>query len=131
MPDINAILGISESYKAPEVIMNNLQDEKKAHILFMRFLDAFRYDVSFDWFYDYFEDEHSERRVKKQDFTPPSLANLMTHIVSGNGLYYEPAAGTGEIIIKTWWNRIRNSSPFEYNPYAFFVVAEEMSERAI
>ena len=130
--DINKILGITESYKAPETILNILYDCKKREKIFLEFLKEYKNDVSYDWFHEYFENEHSDRKEKKQDFTPNSVSDILNELVgTKNGTTYEVAAGTGGIIIRKWWKECLNSSPFAYRPSEHFYMCEELSDRAI
>lgn len=127
--------GIDESYKAPGVIMDILFNEVERKRLFNELLVVMDYNVSFDWFYEYFQNEHAERKSKKQDFTPPCVADLLSKIalVSGgnNGNYYECCAGTGGIMIKHWDNHRKTYTPFSYKPYYHFAFVEELSDRSI
>lgn len=145
---VNQLLDIDESYKAPDRLLELVLDDKKRPELFKQFLDIST-DMSFDWFHEYFEDEQSERKKKKQDFTPDSIATLMNGLVNNSNpinTYYEPAAGTGGILIKRWWNdRLHDQvgnplhgktggglfSLFTYDPRSYWYQVEEMSDRAI
>ncbi|WP_297952549.1 N-6 DNA methylase [uncultured Lactobacillus sp.] len=143
---VNALLDIDESYKAPERMLQLMLDNQKRVETFKKFLEIST-NMEFDWFHEYFEDEQAERKSKKQDFTPQSIADLMTSLVgkSRNGTYYEPAAGTGGILITRWWNdRLRDPvhlkpefakntgfSILTYDPRNYWYQAEEMSDRAI
>lgn len=130
---INNILGIKESYKAPDRLMEILyMDKPERDKYFMDFLNAFDKDVTYDWFHDYFQDEHADRRNQKQDFTPQSVSSLLSQMVGSEGkTYYEPAAGTGGILIERWnYDRMQHS-PFDYEPRYYYYTAEELSDRAI
>ena len=133
--NLNKILNISDSYQAPEKLMKILYKEKEREQLFMELLEANNYDVGYDWFSRYFEDEHADRKKKKQDFTPRCVANLLSKLVlTGDGdagYYYEVAAGTGGILIKHWDNYRKTYSPFNYKPSYHFAFVEELSDRAI
>lgn len=130
--NINKMLGISDSYQAPNQIMKILYDRKRREELFMEFLEAFNFDVSYDWFHDYFQDEHADRKHKKQDFTPVCVADLLTRIAGiGEGTVYDCAAGTGGITIRKWQADRMQTSPFEYKPSDYLYVCEELSDRAI
>lgn len=131
MKNINKLLGISDSYQAPAKIMEVLYDRKKREELFMNFLEAFDFDVSYDWFHEYFQDEHADRKNKKQDFTPVCLADLLVSLVGGRGIGYDCAAGTGGITIRKWQEDRIQTSPFEYRPSDYLYVCEELSDRAI
>lgn len=134
MVDYNKIFGVEDSYQAPEKIMKILYDKDKREKMFKELLEANDYNVDFDWFYEYFQEEHADRKNKKQDFTPESVATLLTKISDveeNNGLYYECCAGTGGIMIKNWDHYRRKFSPFDYTPDLQYAVVEELSDRCI
>ena len=145
---VNALLDIDESYKVPERMLQLMLDNTQRVRTFKSFLQIST-KLDFDWFHEYFEDEQAERKSKKQDFTPAGIAKLMSKLVNPNaGVYYEPAAGTGGILI-TRWNQDRINDPiglqgnkkileknpgislFTYDPRNYWYQAEEMSDRAI
>lgn len=130
---INKLLGIKESYKAPDRLMEILyMDKQERDKYFIDFLNAFDKDVTYDWFHDYFQDEHANRKNQKQDFTPQSVSRLLSEIVGPEGnTYYEPAAGTGGILIERWNQDRMKHSPFDYEPRDYYYTAEELSDRAI
>lgn len=130
---INDLLGIKDSYQAPQRIMDilysSIEDRNK---VFMNFLEAFDKDVTYDWFHDYFQDEHADRKKYKQDFTPQSISKLLGEIVGSEGnTYYEPAAGTGGILIERWNQDRMKHTPFDYEPRDYYYTAEELSDRTI
>lgn len=134
--DYNKLFGVNDSYQAPKKIMDILYDKEKRDKLFMELLEEHDYNVGFDWFHKYFEDEHADRKKKKQDFTPECVADLLSKLVMSNdnnsdGNYYEVAVGTGGIMIKHWDNFRRTFSPFDYKPQYHFAFVEELSDRAI
>lgn len=144
---VNKLLGINESYKAPEKMLEIMLDDQQRPKLFKQFL-SISTDMHFDWFHEYFEDEQAERKSKKQDFTPDSVATILNRLASGRqptGTYFEVAAGTGGILINRWWqdcvddpvgNPIEDEqgawlSIFTYDPRRYWYQVEEMSDRAI
>lgn len=134
MVDYNKIFGVEDSYQAPEKIMKILYDKDKREKMFKELLEVNDYNVDFDWFYEYFQEEHADRKNKKQDFTPKSVAILLTElsdVEENNGLYYECCAGTGGIMIKNWDHYRRKFSPFDYTPDLQYAVVEELSDRCI
>lgn len=128
------LIGVKEAHKAPDALMDILFDREKREQLFREFLEIDK-DISVDFFKHYFEEEQAERKSKKQDFTPDSVAKLMYSLSdrkSQDGNYYEVAAGTGSIAIVNWHNDlIENHNPFFYYPHQDFMVLEELSDRAI
>src|SRR5690606_28071407 len=100
---INEIFGVKESYKAPDALMEILYDRERREALFQDMLSLFNYDVTYDWFHEYFQDEHADRKKKKQDFTPGDLAELVAQLTTGDGFTTcDIAAGTGGLTIKAW-----------------------------
>ena len=135
MINYNEIFDVSDSYQVPNKLMEILFDKEKREVLFMKLLRANNMNVDFDWFYEYFQNEHADRKEKKQDFTPECVCDLVSKLVMNskgdNGNYYEPCAGTGGIMIKHWDNFRRTFSPFDYKPQYHFAVVEELSDRAV
>ncbi len=133
---VNRLIGVGESYKAPAKIMEIISDKKTARDTFFKFLPEFDYDLSYEWFYKYFEDEHADRRNIKQDFTPKCVSRLMSEMYGHEaqyGVIYEPAAGTGSTIIAHWWNESRNKCryPWDYHPDFYLYLCEEVSDKTI
>lgn len=96
----NALLGIDDSYKAPDALWSILRDKERREELFRKTLELHRYNVDYDWFHEYFQEEHADRAQKKQDFTPNSVATLLSELVSGErkpgDTYYEPCDPIGD-----------------------------------
>lgn len=146
--EINELLGVNDAYKAPQKVMDVMLDDKKREEMFKRFLKV-ETDVSRDWFREYFQKEQAERKSKKQDFTPDSVANLLNDLISKdnkeNNIYYEPAAGTGSILVAKWQKdvtynpvaslqslvQLLTSPDMPYDPRAYWYQAEELSDRAL
>lgn len=116
---INKLLGITESYQAPYKMLELMLDDKKRAQLFEAFL-AHEIDLSYEWFQQYFENEHADRKVKKQDFTPNSVSELGAKILGKADRYFEATAGTGGMMIQYW--NINSNAIYEL---------EELSDRAI
>jgi len=89
------------------------------------------YDMSYDWFQGLYENELSERKQKKQDFTPNSLGILCSKLTSQAGPIHEPTAGNGSMIIADWWQRCYNKIPWEHFPSQNMVTCWELSARSI
>ena len=133
--DLREVLKVSDSYQIPDKLMEIIYNKEEREKLFVELLEINDYQVGHDWFIKHFEDEHADRKVKKQDFTPKSVANLLSKLALCNegdaGNYYEVAAGTGSILISHWNNYRMTYSPFDYEPKYHFAFVEELSDRAI
>lgn len=135
---VNRLLSISDSYEAPEKIMTILLGDKaERNRIFFDFLKTFEYDLSYEWFYKYFQDEHADRKNNKQDFTPVCVSNLMSEMidcVSTNGykIIEEPAAGTGSTIIAHWYKHFRSCRfPWDYRPDDYLYKLTELSNKTV
>jgi len=126
---INKLLGITESYQAPQVMLAHMLDPEKREKLFCAFLEH-ETRMGYEWFAEYFESEHSDRRVKKQDFTPVSVSELLAQLTGGN-TYFECAVGTGGILIQKWNEQRMRAGPARYDPRAYWYQVEELSDRAV
>lgn len=131
---VNEILNINDSYKAPSKMMEIIRDDEVAKPYYFEFLKAFDYDLSYEWFTNYFEDEHADRKNKKQDFTPITISKLMAEMFQKEpqkGIIYEPAAGTGSTIISHWYNERMKCAVWDYNPLEYLYVCEELSDKTV
>lgn len=141
---VNRILEISDAFKAPSKMMSLMLNDKKREETFEKFLEI-ETDMSYEWFHEYFQDEQAERKSKKQDFTPSSISKLIGKMIANEpGIYYEPAAGTGSMLIAKW-NDDRINNPMLniskddlgkifkvllYDPRNYWYQVEELSDRA-
>ncbi len=129
---INEILGVKEAYQAPDKLLEIVLDNKSAFEVYHEMLEAHNYDLSYDWFHKYFQEEHADRKNKKQDFTPVCIATLLHQSFEQyDGILYEPSCGTGGIIIQHW-KQVREYYGFlRLNPMERIYICEELSERTI
>lgn len=147
---VNDLLGIDDAFKATSRLMEILSEREEREKLFRNFLKIDT-NLEYDWFHEYFEAEQAERKSKKQDFTPDTVAKLANAIACelGQTDYYEMAAGTGGMMIARWVynvkedpafmnkrkdsmvNDVLTSSIFTYDPQSYWYHLEELSDRAI
>lgn len=128
---ICGLLNVDEPYQVPAKLMDAVTGEERDAI-YDAFLEAFDYDVTYDWFHKFYEDENAERKKNKQDFTPSCLAKLTSELIGyGDGITYEPSAGTGGMLIQRWDLERKRHHPFDYKPSMQWFIAEDMSDRAI
>lgn len=105
----------------------NLRNE-----IYGELLKANNYDVSRDWFQPIYEAELSEGKRKGQHFTPLEVYSLVSQLTGPrDGRIHEPTAGTGGLIIGNWWEKCKNRFPWEVFPSQNYVVAWELSDRAV
>jgi len=116
---INELIGVSEAYKASDVLLEIMLDKKRRETTFQRFL-ALENDLSRDWFTDYFQTEHGDRDRLKQDYTPDGVLSVATGLFGKMGDVADICAGTGGLTIKAW---TRNNGAFFH--------CEEIASRAI
>ena len=102
------------------------RDEK-----YKELIELNNYDMGTEWFQPIYEAELSERKQKKQDFTPKELSKLCSKLTLQRGSVHEPTAGNGSMIIADWWERCRQRLPWEMFPSENMVTAWELSDRAI
>lgn len=112
---INEIIGTQETFEVPMKLMEKLDENPTK--LFEEFLKH-ENDLSFDWFVDYFQEEHADRKNKKQDFTPKQIGKLMNKMLGKTASNLDLCAGTGTLTIERW-----NS-----NKDALFICEEWSSE---
>lgn len=131
--EINKILGIKESYKAPETLLKILlKNDDTTRDVFIKMLELFEKDISYDWFHEYFQSEHADRKNKKQDFTPMQAGRLVHCLhFKTDGIIYEPTCGTGGLIINHFNLVMKKYSPLTLKPSERFYICEELSDRAI
>lgn len=133
LSEINRIFAINDSYQAPGKIMDFiLKNVDERNRIFSEMSELFKFDFSYDWFHQYFEDEHADRKNNKQDFTPECISKLVSQLVgSDKGITYEPAAGTGGMLISNWYRNRNKIHPFNYNPNDHLIVCDELSDKTI
>lgn len=112
----------------PVVLSNGPQRDD----IYRKLLEMNHYDVSHDWFQEIYEAEQSERKEKKQDFTPAIVSQLASMLCGQkDGSTYEPTAGNGGMIIADWWRKALAHVPFDFFPSENPVECWEISGRSL
>ena len=109
---VNKLLGIDESYKAPERMLQLMLDDQKRPEVFKKFLEVST-DLKFDWFHEYFEDEQAERKSKKQDFTPLPITTTLSTVLGLDAYKYaivRSVGGSQLMKIRVWIQSPNNAS---------------------
>lgn len=100
--------------------------------IYRTLLEMNGHDVSQDWFQDIYEAEQSDRKDKKQDFTPASVSQLASALCGQkDGSTHEPTAGNGGMIIADWWRKASAHIPFDFYPSKNPVECWELSGRCL
>lgn len=127
---VNELLDVDDSYKAPESLMKIMLNDDQRPRLFDKFLEHEQL-LSRDWFVDYFQEEHAERKRFNQDFTPIAVGKLLAEIIGSSNKYFEAAAGSGGLMIAAWHKHRMAAGPSKYDPRAYWYQVEELSDRAV
>ncbi len=127
------IFGIRDVMNLPLAAMDVLIGPKeRRNEVYGELLKANNYDISRDWFQPIYEAELSEGKRKGQHFTPIEIYSLVSQLTGlGDGSVHEPTAGTGGLIIGNWWEKCKTKLPWEVFPSQNYVVAWELSDRAV
>lgn len=116
---INTLIGVEESFHSSYKLLEIMSNEANRNNLFERFLEV-ESDLRYDWFLNYFQSEHSDRRNMKQDFTPNAVADIASKILGQSDSNLDMCSGTGGLTIKRYAD----------NPSQTYC-CEELSDRAI
>lgn len=134
----NGILNIRDSYEAPARVLELLTSSPTAErdSVFYALAKVNGFDFSADWFWAYFQEEHADRKTNKQDFTPSSISRVVHSILrhdthSGVTVTYEPAAGTGQMVICDWFRHRERQMPWDYRPSEHIYVCAEYSIKTV
>lgn len=140
MSEVNRILSINDSYEAPERVLKVVTSDNKRERdqIYYELAKLNKFDFSKDWFWEYFQEEHADRHQNKQDFTPGGISSIIHHILKdnqtdgeGTGIMYDPAAGTGQLLIRDWFHTRLKEKAWDYKPSHHMVVCCEISQKTV
>lgn len=131
--ELLTIFDIKDIRLLPEAIMFVLMgDVEKRDCIYRQLLHLNNYDLSYDWFQQLYEEEMSQRKEKKQDFTPQVLGTIASMICGDNQRStYEPTAGNGSMLISDWYNKLSKCYPWDFLPSMNQIECWELSDRSI
>lgn len=130
--DLFSVFKIEDMKDLPVAVMTLIEgDRGKRDEIYKELIRLNDYDLSHDWFQQLYESELSERKQKKQDFTPYELGVLCSELTHQEGTLHEPTAGNGGMIIADWWQRCRKHLPWEHFPSQHIVTCWELSSRSL
>lgn len=117
-------------YRLNEVLFYGDSDRDP---IYRAICDMYANNLSYDWFYDFYQSLYAQRKDLKQDFTPKSISDVLLRISSSDSakITYEPSAGTGSLLIRHWWRSRNNYSLFNYSPIDHIYICSEKSSRSI
>ena len=94
MSNLLDILGCSDIRLMPERIMDIITGDKAVRDdIYRELIKAHGGDMSYEWFATIYESDLSERKQKKQDFTPAGPADIAAMLCETEGIIHEPTAG--------------------------------------
>ena len=125
--------GVRDIRTLPETIMGVLLGDRQARDdMYKELLKINSYDSSHDWFQKIYEEELSQRKEKKQAFTPNVIGELSAKLCgTDQRTTYEPTAGNGSMLIADWYAKLNNKFPWEFLPSMNQVECWELSDRSI
>ena len=125
--------GVHDIRTLPETIMGVLLGDQQARDdMYKELLKINSYDMSHDWFQQIYEEELSQRKEKKQDFTPNVIGELSAKLCgTDQRTTYEPTAGNGSMLIADWYAKLNEKFPWEFLPSMNQVECWELSDRSI
>lgn len=130
--EVFSLFKIEDLSELSNAVMRIIEgDIRERNIIYHELMRMNGYDMSYDWFQELYENELSERKQKKQDFTPNTLGVLCSKLTGQLGSIHEPTAGNGSMIIADWWQRCRKFLPYEHFPSQHIVTCWELSSRSI
>ena len=130
--EVFSLFKIEDLNELSNAVMRIIEgDIRERNIIYHELMRMNGYDMSYDWFQELYENELSERKQKKQDFTPNTLGVLCSKLTGQLGSIHEPTAGNGSMIIADWWQRCRKFLPYEHFPSQHIVTCWELSSRSV
>lgn len=132
--DFWEILGATQHREFENKVESIVLDKEAREEFYRNILDK-QPSLDTDTFKDYFELYNAERKSNQQDYTPDSVANLLSRITGDNGTSgysaYDATAGTGTLLISKWHAQRIQVSPFEYQPRNYLYRGDELADNAI
>lgn len=95
---INEIIGIKESFELTDKLMTLLFNENIKNNLFDKFMN-YDIDLSKDFFRDYFQEQHSDRKGLKQDYTPDCICKIIARLQEKSNKLLDVCSGTGALTL--------------------------------
>lgn len=133
LKDLLRLFNVNDLRLLPEAVLPVvLSNSQERDILYRELIELNGFDMSYDWFQSIYEEDLSDRKHKKQDFTPRQVADICSCLTeSTDGSTHEPTAGTGSLLISNWWRKALAHIPFDFYPSRNPIECWEISDRSI
>ena len=92
------LFGIDSADKLGSALLDNISNTDKLKA----FCDLVDGDLSIDWMQMIYQYYLADRKEKKQDYTPKSLARFMGMLAGDDETTVDMCAGSGALIIQKW-----------------------------
>lgn len=92
------LFGVDNPDDLGSALMESVSDTDKLKA----FCDLVGGDLSVDWMQMIYQYHLADRKEKKQDYTPKSLARFMGMLAGDDGTTVDMCAGSGALIIQKW-----------------------------
>lgn len=96
---INDIFNISTTKELTEKLKDITLNNKKEY--YEKFIDVVK-DLKIDWLQKIYQYYEADRKEKKQDYTPSSLAKLVSKLSNGDEIVTDLCSGSGALTIQKW-----------------------------
>lgn len=127
-----SFLGFDDILNLPGRIMKIVTgDRSERNEIYREAIKLHGGDLSYDWFFELYEEELAQRKKRQQDFTPRQVSEIVALLTEADGIVHEPTAGTGGLLIQCWWNKARAKLPWKFKPSTCIVSCWELSDRSL
>lgn len=128
-----AFLGFVDILDMPARVMQIICGEKSVRDeIYREAIKLHKGDLSYDWFLEIYMEEFAKRKENKQEFTPPEVCDIVSMLTESDDRFiHEPTAGTGGMLIHSWWNRACKNLPWRFKPSSYIVSCWELTDRSI
>lgn len=103
------LLNIKDVNDMSKVLLKSVEDNNV--VIFEQFTTLVDNDLTVDWLQKIFQYYQADRKEKKQDYTPKSLAMLVGVLAGGGEQVIDMCAGSGALTIQIW--NLKHNAKFE------------------
>ena len=128
--EVKQALGITEMYELNIKLRNVLPDKNARERYFDEVVDA-GVDLKTDFIRDIYQEESSQRKQLKQDYTPDSLCELFYELSQHKDTVFDECAGTGSLSISYIAHGTKNVTCIEKSETVFPLLMFNLAIRNI